>query len=521
MPGIQRQPLQKHNTPGSSLDILVRNGSSFKVSANNAALSEPTDSLSATRCSRPSQDCQTPTPSRGIAARVAACQKRHPLSACAANGSRSPEGLSLPSRQPSARGHASKGELRPSCSMPTGGLPVSDASTHFRHIAVTSQAHSQICSYMLLLPPPLTPSVVVKSAHSCPHSVLQYTQLAQQSLGILCLTAVHVHTVHAGSESRPTPSGLAGPLVSPDKPASSQDSQKWLAFTPPASLSRAHSSRRVSQGLPGGAGKPLSQPDDSALRLPPLTPPGTEVSSSSSLPHPSAMPAASGSASPNLWRSANRPASGPGSHPTGSLPPSTAAADVDTLANNMHLQQALVQQGKGASTTQPALHAAGSAASCSQLANSDSEASVGEKQVQAKPVVVHAREQAQAVGRPHGSSSPMQPQSLHAGLAGGDIGQLGPPITRMRPASLPATSSSAGKKSTGKQQAAADSAPSFAEAILLDAVLCGWEQQTNDGVSVLAMTCLPYHHPCYQQCIRRILCSLELVIKVCQELPLG
>ncbi|KAL3142783.1 hypothetical protein ABBQ38_003083 [Trebouxia sp. C0009 RCD-2024] len=392
MPGIQRQPLQKHNTPGSSLDILVRNGSSFKVSANNAALSEPTDSLSATRCSRPSQDCQTPTPSRGIAARVAACQKRHPLSACAANGSRSPEGLSLPSRQPSARGHASK-----------------------------------------------------------------------------------------GSESRPTPSGLAGPLVSPDKPASSQDSQKWLAFTPPASLSRAHSSRRVSQGLPGGAGKPLSQPDDSALRLPPLTPPGTEVSSSSSLPHPSAMPAASGSASPNLWRSANRPASGPGSHPTGSLPPSTAAADVDTLANNMHLQQALVQQGKGASTTQPALHAAGSAASCSQLANSDSEASVGEKQVQAKPVVVHAREQAQAVGRPHGSSSPMQPQSLHAGLAGGDIGQLGPPITRMRPASLPATSSSAGKKSTGKQQAAADSAPSFAEAILLDAVLCGWEQQTNDG----------------------------------------
>lgn len=120
MPGIQRQPLQKHNTPGSSIDVLVRNGSSFKMSANNAARLEPPDSLSAIRCRRPSQNCQTPTPSQGITTHVAAWQKRHPLSACAANGSGSSEGLSLPSRQPSARGHASKGELRPSCSMSTG-----------------------------------------------------------------------------------------------------------------------------------------------------------------------------------------------------------------------------------------------------------------------------------------------------------------------------------------------------------------------------------------------------------------
>ncbi|KAL3152038.1 hypothetical protein ABBQ32_001153 [Trebouxia sp. C0010 RCD-2024] len=286
--------------------------------------------------------------------------------------------------------------------------------------------------------------------------------------------------VHAGSESRQTPSGLAVPLVPPDRPAS-QDSQKWLAFTPPASLSRAHSCRRVSQGLPGGAGKLLGQPDDSALRLPPLTPPGAEVSSSSSLPQPSAMPPASGSASPNLSRSANPPASGLGNHPADLLPPNTAAAELDTLTANSHLQQALVQQGTAVSTTQPLLHAAGSAANCSQLASSGRKASAGDEQVQAKPVVVDAREQPQAAGRPHGPSSSMQPQSWHAGLAGGDTGQLGPPITRMRPASLPVTSSSAGKKSTGKQQAAADSAPSFAEAILFDAVLCGWEQQTDDG----------------------------------------
>lgn len=231
------------------------------------------------------------------------------------------------------------------------------------------------------------------------------------------------------------------------------------------------------------------------------------------------MPPASGSASPNLSRSANPPASGLGNHPADLLPPNTAAAELDTLTANSHLQQALVQQGTAVSTTQPLLHAAGSAANCSQLASSGRKASAGDEQVQAKPVVVDAREQPQAAGRPHGPSSSMQPQSWHAGLAGGDTGQLGPPITRMRPASLPVTSSSAGKKSTGKQQAAADSAPSFAEAILFDAVLCGWEQQTDDGVSVLAVTSLPCHHLGYQQWIRRILCLLELVIKFCRELP--
>ena len=123
MPGVQRQPLPKHNTPSSTPDILVRNGSSFKMSATNAALWEPTDSLSALRCGRPSQNCQTPSPKRGIPAHIAAWQKQHPLSACAANGSGSLEALPLPSRQSSARGPACKRELRPSSRVSTGSLP--------------------------------------------------------------------------------------------------------------------------------------------------------------------------------------------------------------------------------------------------------------------------------------------------------------------------------------------------------------------------------------------------------------
>ncbi len=51
----------------------------------------------------------------------------------------------------------------------------------------------------------------------------------------------------------------------------------------------------------------------------------------------------------------------------------------------------------------------------------------------------------------------------------------------MRPAPVPASSNST-RKAISKEQIAADSLHSAAEAILLDALLCGWEQHSNDGV---------------------------------------
>lgn len=71
-------------------------------------------SMSAVGRSRPGQNCKPPTPSLGISAQLVAWQKQHSLSASAANSRRASEGLSLPSRQASARAQSSRGELRTS-----------------------------------------------------------------------------------------------------------------------------------------------------------------------------------------------------------------------------------------------------------------------------------------------------------------------------------------------------------------------------------------------------------------------
>lgn len=307
------------------------------------------------------------------------------------------------------------------------------------------------------------------------------------------------HTDDAGSPSRQTPTGTAVHLVPQDRQAS-WDSHKWLAFTPPASLSSARLSRRVSQGLPGGARK-LTQPDDSALRLPPLTPPGAEASNLTafgSLPEASDMPLACGSATPTSRRSAgplasrsatptsrksaDPLASGFYSHPAGPL---TAGTQLNTLSASLSHQQAPLQQGKGFNSAQPVLHAAENAAICNQPSSSDSGVCQAHEQVEATnvPMAAYAQEQQLLTGNPRGATSSVQPQRRHASTAGDDTGQIGPPITRMRPAPPPASSASGAKKSAAKQQAAADTA----EAVLFDALLCGWEEQTNDGVSVMAV----------------------------------
>lgn len=284
----------------------------------------------------------------------------------------------------------------------------------------------------------------------------------------------------AGAVSRQT--GMAADLAPQSKQAS-WDSHKWLAFTPPASLNSARLSRRVSQGLPGGAGK-LTQPDDSALRLPPLTPPAAEASSppaSSSLPEASVAPLAYGSANPTRRRSA-----GPLglALPAGSLTPGTADAQLSTLSASLCDHQASLQQDKGLNSVQPVVHAAAYAAGCDHLSRSGGRVCSGHEQGENNNVakVVHAQEQQQLTGIICGAGAPVQQQQRHASTAGDDTGQLGPPITRMRPAPSPPSSSPGGKKSLIKQQAAADTA----EDALFDTLLCGWEQQSNDGVSIIA-----------------------------------
>lgn len=274
--------------------------------------------------------------------------------------------------------------------------------------------------------------------------------------------------------------------LAPQNRQASWDSHKWLAFTPPASLNSARLSRRVSQGLPGGAGK-LTHPDDSALRLPPLTPPGAEGSNppaSSSLPEASVTPLASGSATRR--RSAGPLGFGVGHPPAGSLTPDTDA-QLNTLPPSLCDQHASQQQDKGLNSTQPVLHAAANAAGCDQLSFSGGRLCSGHEQGKNNNVamVVHAQEQQQQLtGATRGASASVQQQpQRHASTAGDDTGQLGPPITRMRPAPSPPSSSPGGKKSLVKQQAAADSA----DAVLFDSLLCGWEQQSSDGVSIMAV----------------------------------
>ena len=319
---------------------------------------------------------------------------------------------------------------------------------------------------------------------------------------LVTLGVGQIATDDAGSPSRQiqSPTGVAAHLVPQDRQAS-WDSHTWLAFTPPASLTSARLSRRVSQGLPGGAGK-LTQPDDSALRLPPLTPPGAEASNpaaSGSFPEAFVMSLPSGSgiptgrrsagllayrsATPTSRRSADPLAAGFCSHPVGPL---TADTQLDTLSASLCDQQAPMQQGKRSSSAQPVPHAPENAAICEQLSSSNSRVCSGHEQVEGSNVAMaaHALEQQVPIGNPSSATSSVQPQRRHASTAGDDTGQLGPPITRMRPAPPPASSGSAGNKSVARQQAAADTA----EAVLLDALLCGWEQSTNDGVSVMAVT---------------------------------
>lgn len=94
----------------------------------------------------------------------------------------------------------------------------------------------------------------------------------------------------------------------------------------------------------------------------------------------------------------------------------------------------------------------------------------------------------------------------------------GPPITRMRP-SAPAVASTAGRKPVGKAQG---STVSTADDLLLNAVLCGWEED-NDGVSqpfvteIFMILCNVCTHWCMYYSSRALRVNVETaLLSVCK-----
>ncbi|KAA6426354.1 MAG: hypothetical protein FRX49_03465 [Trebouxia sp. A1-2] len=116
-----------------------------------------------------------------------------------------------------------------------------------------------------------------------------------------------------------------------------------------------------------------------------------------------------------------------------------------------------------------------SAAVSSQSSLADDVACSGKSQAEAGVRVLQQQQQQQQSQKQLVSQSQWLPAA-----ALDDTGQIGPPITRMRPASTPANIAPARKSSSSKEQAAAV-LQTTAEAILVDALLCGWEQHSNDG----------------------------------------
>ena len=292
----------------------------------------------------------------------------------------------------------------------------------------------------------------------------------------VCKVLACAEHVAAGAHAARTQSGLAVRLVPQDRRAS-WDSQKRLAFTPPASLSSNNRSRRVSLGLPGGGGKQPSL-DESAVRLPPLTPPGTDTGNSAT---------AAAAAAAHFRLSANLI--------TGVKAPHIATADLDN-GSSPHGSRWSADQCPGAvgpamqgevlvshSAQQDADRLESSAAVSTQSSLADDVACSGWSQAEAG---VRLLQQQQS------QKQPVAQSRLSAAAALNDTGQFWPPITRMRHAPIPTNPAPARKSSSSKEHAAAV-LQTTAEAILVDAMLCGWEQHRNDGVSQTAHSAVPQH----------------------------
>ncbi len=323
----------------------------------------------------------------------------------------------------------------------------------------------------------------------------------------MCKFLACAEHVAAGSHSARTQSGLAVRLVPQDRRAS-WDSQKRLAFTPPASLSSNNRSRRVSLGLPGGGAKQPS-PDDSAVRLPPLTPPGTDTGNSAT-----AAAAAAAAAHPRLSAILS----------TGSrASPHIATADLDSSSSLLSSWNA--NQCPGA--VSPALQGEVLPSHSAQqdADRLESSAAVSSQSSLADDVAWSGRSQAEAgvrvLQQQQSKKQPVAQSRLLAAAALDDTGQIGPPITRMRPASIPPNSAPARKGSSSKEHAAAV-LQTTAEAILVDALLCGWEQRSNDGVSRPAHSTAPKHSikdVCAFQS-QQGLCNCQMLIEACCRLSI-
>ena len=275
--------------------------------------------------------------------------------------------------------------------------------------------------------------------------------------------------VDTGSPAGQVPSTLP-PRCLPQGRRASWDSHKCLAFTPPASLTNDRRSRRMSLGLPGGSGKQSQSEDGSILRLPPLTPPGAETNPTCVA---SAANLLAASTVPDQDLAAVKPACANDIRRPGQSPEQLIAPVQPTALARLVLKDTGRLELRAAVRSQPPL---ADDADCSRLTQSEAATRVVQPQQQgANPrTLTQQSVQAQTVAEDSWQAT--------ANATACDTGQIGPPITRMRPAVV-STSSTPARRASSKEQAAADSLQSAAEAILLDALLCGWEQHGNDGVS--------------------------------------
>ena len=226
----------------------------------------------------------------------------------------------------------------------------------------------------------------------------------------------------------------------------------------------------MSLGLPGGSGKQSQSEDGSILRLPPLTPPGAETNPTCVA---SAANLLAASTVPDQDLAAVKPACANNVGRPGQSPEQLIAPVQTTALAHLVLKDTGRLELRAAVRSQPPL---ADDADCSRLTHPEAAIRVVQPQQQgANPrTLTQQSVRAQTLAEDSWQAT--------ANATACDTGQIGPPITRMRPAVV-STSSTPARRASSKEQAAADSLQSAAEAILLDALLCGWEQHGNDGVS--------------------------------------
>ena len=276
-------------------------------------------------------------------------------------------------------------------------------------------------------------------------------------------SSVQSHAKHTLRDAEDVPSGQGKPAAVRLVPAARRvtwDGPRRLMFTPPGSIAVDNRPRwsTCTQSEPSTGQR--SQTDAPGLHLPPLTPlpPGEPAASAQPATH----------AVPDVSLAAATLQVGSSSNLKQLITP---AGD---LGLSQHLMIALSpsrqKSGVAAAPCTPPPPAAIGLHTSARTPPQLSEA------------ISRSRRQQQlssSVPSDSAGADPATPDSNKLAQGSAACADCsGPPITRMRP-SAPAAASTAGRKPVGKAQG---STVSTADDLLLNAVLCGWEED-NDGVS--------------------------------------